>query len=106
MNSKTLSVVSYITLIGWFVAFIMGKEKADGALRYHLKQALGLAVFSFVLGIILRILMAVTHIGLLGILGFIPLILAVIGIINAANEAQKPLPFIGKMSEDKFSFIG
>lgn len=102
MNNKTLSIVSYITLIGWLVAFIMGKKKADGFLRYHLKQGLGLAVFWLVLGIILRILMAVTHIGLLGILGFIPLILAVIGIINAANEVQKPLPLIGKMVEDKF----
>ncbi len=106
MDNKTLSIVSYITLFGWLIAFIIGKDKADGALKYHLKQGLGLAVFSLILGIILRILMTVTHIGLLGILGIIPFILTVIGIINAANDAQKPLPFIGKMFEDKFSFIG
>ncbi|SEH39767.1 import component protein [Chryseobacterium culicis] len=106
MDNKTLSIVSYITLLGWLISFVIGKEKSNSLLKYHLKQSLGLIIFSIVLSIILNVLMLVTKIGMLGIVGFIPLILMIIGIINAANDVEKPLPIIGKMFEDKFSFIG
>ncbi|RXM38127.1 import component protein [Chryseobacterium sp. CH21] len=106
MDNKTLSVVSYITLFGWLISFVIGKEKSNSLLKYHLKQSLGLLIFSIVLSIILNVLMMVTKIGVLGIFGFIPLVLMIIGIINAANNVEKPLPMIGKMFEDKFSFIG
>jgi uncharacterized membrane protein len=106
MDNKTLSIVSYITVFGWLISFVIGKDKANSLLRYHLKQSLGLIIFSILFSIVLNILLMVIKIGLLGILGFIPLILMIIGIINAANEVEKPLPLIGKMFEDKFSFIG
>lgn len=106
MDNKTLSIVSYITLFGWLISFIIGKEKSSSFLKYHLKQSLGLVIFSIVLFIILNILLMATKIGILGILGCIPLVLMIIGIINAANDVEKPLPIIGKMVEDKFSFIG
>ncbi|PRB02441.1 import component protein [Chryseobacterium sp. MYb7] len=106
MDNKALSIVSYITLFGWLISFVIGKEKSNSLLKYHLKQSLGLIIFSIVLSIILNILMMVTKIGILGIFGFIPLVLMIIGIINAANNVEKPLPLIGKMFEGKFSFIG
>ncbi|WP_336960982.1 DUF4870 domain-containing protein [Chryseobacterium contaminans] len=106
MDNKTLSIVSYITIVGWLISFIAGKEKAGSLLKYHLKQSLGLIIFSIILSVVLRILLSVTHLGILSILGFIPLVLMIIGAINAANEVEKPLPLIGKMVEDKFSFIG
>lgn len=106
MDNKTLSIVSYITIFGWLISFIVGKDKADRLLRYHLRQSLGLIIFSIILSIILRILISITHMGILNILGILPLVLIIIGAINAANEVEKPLPLIGKMVEDKFSFIG
>lgn len=105
MDNKTLSVVSYITIIGWLISFISGKEKADNFLRYHLKQSLGVGILSIILPTILGILISVTHIGLLGIINVLPLVLMIIGAINASNGVEKPLPFIGKMAEDQFSFI-
>ena len=105
MDNKTLSSVSYITFIGWIIAYFVGKDKADDFLKYHLKQSLGLVIFSFIFGIILNILIRVTGIGMLSILGLVNFILMIIGIINAANGVKKPLPIIGKMFEDKFAFI-
>ncbi|MBB6369667.1 DUF4870 domain-containing protein [Chryseobacterium shigense] len=106
MNNKTLSIVSYITLIGWLVAYISGKDNVDSLLKYHLKQSLGLLVTSIVFNIVLGILISIMpSLSLLSLIGFVFLALLVIGIINAANEVQKPLPIIGKMFEDKFSFI-
>lgn len=106
MDNKTLSIVSYITVFGWLISFVLGKDKPNSLLKYHLKQSLGLVIFTIILSIILEILLSVTKIGALGVFGCIPLILIIIGIINAANEVEKPLPLIGKIFEDKFSFIG
>ncbi len=106
MDNKTLSIVSYISIVGWLVAYLAGKDKADDLLKYHLKQSLGLVILSFLWAVILNVIIIAFNIPFLGILSFVPLVLMILGIINAANAAQKPLPIIGKMFEDKFAFIG
>lgn len=106
MNSKTLSILSYVTLIGWLIAYFSGKEKSDSLLRYHLKQSLGLAIVSIVLNIALSVIAhLVPALSFLGLVGYVILIFWVLGIINAANQAEKPVPVIGKVFEDKFAFI-
>lgn len=106
MDNKTLSIVSYITLIGWIIAYFVGKDKADDLLKFHLKQSLGLIIFSIIWSILLNIIISISSLPILGILGFASLILMIIGIINAANGVKKPLPIIGSMFENKFAFIG
>lgn len=106
MDNKTLSIVSYITLIGWLISYFVGKEKANGLLKYHLKQSFGLLIVSVLFNIALSILtFIIPALGILSLIGIVFFVLMIIGIINAANEVQKPLPIIGKMFEDKFSFI-
>ncbi|MDR0195938.1 MAG: DUF4870 domain-containing protein [Myroides sp.] len=108
MDNKTLSIVSYITVIGWIVAFFLGKEKADNLLKYHLRQALGVVVLSFALGIVIqvvaRILPAMAML-ISSVLYLISIGYMVIGILNAAGEKQKTLPIIGQWSDKTFSFI-
>lgn len=107
MNNKTLSIVSYITIIGWIVAYLKGKDNADSMLKYHLRQALGLALVNIIFSLALNIVaMVIPALSFIGVFGFVFLILWIIGIINAANGAQKPLPIIGKMFENKFAFVG
>jgi uncharacterized membrane protein len=84
----------------------MGKDNANSLLKYHLRQSFGLFIFGVVLGIALQIIMSITGLYFLGYIGLINFALMIIGIINAANEAEKPLPLIGKMFEDKFAFVG
>ncbi|SDM59632.1 import component protein [Siphonobacter aquaeclarae] len=106
MNNKSLSILSYITLIGWLIAYFTGKDQANDLLKYHLRQSLGLLIAGLLLSIGLNILMAITSLYSLGYLSLVVLVLLIIGAINAANEVKKPLPIIGKMFENKFSFIG
>lgn len=106
MDNKTLSVISYITIIGWIISFVIGKDNANSLLKYHLRQSFGLFIFGILLGIVLQIIMSITGLYFLGYIGLINFALMIIGIINAANEAEKPLPLIGKMFEDKFAFVG
>lgn len=107
MDKKNLSIISYITIIGWLYVYITtNHQNRDSLVKYHLKQSLGLIIVSFLFSIVLSILVSIVpalyFINFLS-LGF--LILWILGIINAANSAEKPVPAIGKMFEDKFDFI-
>ncbi|MDM1044685.1 DUF4870 domain-containing protein [Myroides sp. 1354] len=108
MDNKTRSIVSYITIIGWLIAYFAGKENTDDVLKYHLKQSLGLFIagllFSIICGILILILPAIIGL-ILSYISYAFWILAIFGIINAANHAKKPVPLIGKLFEDKFDFI-
>jgi len=106
MNNKTLSIVSYITLIGWLISYFSGKVNANSLLKYHLKQSFGLLVTSFVFNAVVAIVVSlVPFLYVLSYIGIVFLGLMIIGIINASNDVEKPLPLIGKLFEDKFSFL-
>jgi uncharacterized membrane protein len=82
MNARTTSILAYITLIGFIIAFCVGDR--EGA-KFHLNQALVIFLFSF--------LSWIPFIGWLwGILMFIFWIL---GLIAAINGEEKPVPIIG-----------
>jgi uncharacterized membrane protein len=107
MNNKTLSIISYITIIGWLIAYFSGKDKADALLKYHLRQSLGLAIVNIIFSVVLTIIASmVPSLSFLGLIGYVFIVLWIMGIINAANGALKPVPLIGKMFEDKSSFVG
>jgi uncharacterized membrane protein len=107
MDKKTLSIVSYITIIGWLVAYLSYKDKTDKSSleKFHLNQSLGLGIIGIAYGIVTNIIaMIVPSIAMILSLGNIAIfVLWIIGIINAANEQEKPLPVIGGMFN--FSFI-
>ncbi|MFH6991543.1 DUF4870 domain-containing protein [Flavobacterium sp. FlaQc-48] len=108
MNNKTLSILSYITIIGWIVAYVKSKEvtpKSD-LVTYHLKQGFGIFLISFIINIILSVVVSIVPaLFFLSYVGYAILILWIFGIINAANEQKKPIPVIGKIFEDKFDFV-
>lgn len=108
MDNKTVSIVSYITIIGWLIAYFVGKDNLDALSKYHLRQSLGLAIIAIITGIILNILVfMIPAIGMVAwLIQIVFFVLFIIGIINASNAQMKPLPVIGKFFEDKFSFIG
>lgn len=107
MDNKTLSIVSYITPIGWLIAFLVDREKTDALRRYHLKQSLGLILISFlfniVIGTVAYLIPLISFI--LSLLAIAVLVLLIIGILNAANGQMKPVPVVGKYFENTFSFL-
>jgi len=107
MSTKTLSILSYVTLIGWAIAYYSGKDRSDKLLRYHLRQSLGLAIISVLLSIALNIIASIIPaLAFLSLLSLVITVFWVLGIINAVNGALKPVPVFGKVFESKFSFIG
>ncbi len=106
MDNKTLSIISYITIIGWLVAFFVGKDKADLFLKYHLRQSFGLGITTILWNMAMKIIFAIVpSLWFLSYLGYLIFILAIIGIITAANNKMQPLPIIGKYFENSFTFL-
>ncbi len=116
MDKKTIALLSYITLIGWLIAFFSYKSSEKSSLpSYHLRQGFGLFLTGFALGIVtwvLSIIIAMISVSLLSIMSIVNLVISlgllalmIIGAITANKGEEKPLPIIGKMFEGKFNFI-
>ncbi len=92
MTKKATDIVSYITIIGWLIAYLAGTKEES---KFHLNQALVLAVAEIILGILGRIF---PH----GILSFIIVILDIvlfvfwiIGLAGAIRGEEKKVPWLG-----------
>lgn len=94
MDTKTTSIVAYITVVGLIVALAAGER--EGA-KFHINQALVIWIAGFASGIITA---AVPFIG--WIAGFVFSIFLIvcwfIGIIAAINQEEKEIPLLGKIS--------
>ncbi|TDQ77303.1 DUF4870 domain-containing protein [Sphingobacterium yanglingense] len=109
MSNKTLSILSYVTIIGWIIAYVKSKDiqpKSD-LVSYHLRQGLGFFILSLVVNVALSIIVTIIPtLAFLNYVGILLFILWVFGIINAVNEQKKPIPVIGAAFENKFAFLG
>jgi uncharacterized membrane protein len=108
MDAKTISWLSYITLIGWIIAYINHNNAVvkSPVATFHLRQSFGLMVLYFAVWIISIMLMVIAFIGALVWLLYIGvIILWVIGLVSAVNGETKPLPLVGIPFQQWFTFI-
>ncbi len=103
-EGKNIAIISYITIIGLIIAFVMNNDKKDLFATYHIRQSLGMAVTGIALGIIGLIPILGWIINILGI--FILLYMWIMGLVHAINEKTKPVPILGKKYEEWFKNIG
>ncbi|MDP0501989.1 MAG: hypothetical protein Q7P63_17990 [Verrucomicrobiota bacterium JB022] len=93
MDSKTLAIISYITIIGWVAALVLDKEK-DPLVRFHLRQSLALIILGFICAFIPFLNL---------ILWIVPFVFWIMGLISAIQGQQKPLPLIGEPAQKWFA---
>ena len=99
MDAKTTSWVSYITLIGWIVAYCAGDK--EGA-KFHLNQSLIIHIILLCLPVALFILAFIPFLGALLLLcSYVVYIFLfvvwIIGLVYAINQEEKEIPLIGKI---------
>lgn len=106
-NGKTVALISYLTIIGWVIAYVLysGQKTALGA--FHLRQS----IFLFIIGVVLYIANIVfLFIPILGWIINIVLLFAgiglfvlwLIGLIAAINGEQKAVPVVGEKAQQMF----
>lgn len=98
-EGKTIAIISYITLIGTFVAYLMNNNKKNAFAKFHIGQALRAWITGIVMSIIANILVNITDMGFLSYLSYTGLVLAIIGLVNAMNGEVKKIPIVGEIGE-------
>lgn len=91
MNAKATSIVSYITIIGWIIAYLAGdKENA----KFYLNQSLVYNIATLINGWILPLIPVVGPI-LSYIISIILFVLWIMGLVYACKQQEKRLPILG-----------
>lgn len=93
-NARTVAVVSYITWIGWIIAFLI-RDKRDAFVAHHLNQALMINLLKIAGGLCASL----PHIGhtVASLAGVAAFVLIIMGIYRAAHWNADPLPVIGEI---------
>jgi len=90
MTKKATDIIAYIGLIGWIIAFLAGDKEAS---KFHLNQALVLALAEIVLGAVGIIPILGTIIAFVG--GIALFVFWIMGLVGAIQGTEKELPLIG-----------
>ena len=97
MNKKITGIVSYITIIGWIIAFLAGDK--EGA-KFHLNQSLVINLASLINNLILSSILGMIPVigGILNlVISVAILVFWVLGLVAAIKEEEKEVPYIGKI---------
>jgi uncharacterized membrane protein len=103
MNGRIIAIISYLTLLGWLIAFLLylNDKKKEELASFHLKQSLGLALFELFTSLLMARIFPMS----IRFLSFIFFVLLIIGIYNVTIGEKRPLPWIGKYFEQWFKGI-
>lgn len=89
MDRKATGIVSYLTIIGWFVAFFVGDK--EGA-KFHLNQSL-------VVHLAFLVLFILGYVPIIGwfvwILRIVVFVCGVLGVVYAFQDQDKEIPLLG-----------
>ena len=110
MDGKTISIISYFSLIGWIIAFVLFNSNKSKLATFHIRQSLGLMLTAVGLYIVMFVFLFIPVLGwIISILMWISLIgvfvLWVIGLVSAINGQEKPVPIVGQKLQDILSGI-
>lgn len=102
-EGKTMAIISYITIIGTLIAFILNQNKHNYFASFHIRQALGI----FLAGMLVNFINRYADIGLLNVLLNASLfVLWIIGLIGAIQGEEKRIPLLGDQFQEWFRNIG
>jgi len=110
-NGKTVALVSYLTIVGWAIAFVLNSSQKTALGAFHLRQSLFLYLLFVVIYVCSFFFLFIPFLGWLINLGLMlcaigNFILWVMGIVNAINGEQKPLPIVGATAQNLFRGLG
>jgi uncharacterized membrane protein len=109
-NDKTVAIVSYLSIIGWIIAYVIYGNNKTSLGAYHLRQTIALFILAIALWIAEILFLFIPFIGwlisILLIFVYIGIfVLWLLGLIAAINGEEKPMPIIGKKAQQWFSGI-
>ncbi len=100
-EGKTMAIISYITLIGTIIAFVMNNSKKNSFAQFHIRQMIGLGLIALINQYTLTRFVPIAGM----VVGVGLLILWIIGFIGAIQGEEKKVPLLGVQFQDWFKGI-
>lgn len=98
-TSRNHAIISYMTILGTFVAIVLNKEKNE-YVNFHIRQSLGTHLI-----LVLALICMITSPILALIVYFLFIVLWVLGLVAALQNSTKPIPLLGEKFQQLFSKI-
>ena len=107
IDGKTIAIISYFSVVGWIIAYVLFSSNKSQMAAYHLRQSLALILGGIACYIIFIILLFIIPFisFFIWILGVVLLVLWIMGLVSAINGQEKPIPVIGPMAQQIFAGI-
>ncbi len=105
MDGKSIAIISYLTIIGWIIAYVMHNNGRTQLGAFHLRQSLFLMLTGFATAIAQSLFLFIPILGwLISILLYLVLlglfVLWIIGLIAAINGEEKKVPVLGDKAQE------
>ena len=101
-EGKTAAIISYITIFGTIIAFIMNSSKKNSFTSFHIRQMIGIFLLSMINKYLIYDLLGST----IGFIVFgILVVLWIIGFAGAIQGEEKSIPVLGDKFQDWFKGI-
>jgi uncharacterized membrane protein len=104
MDGKSIAIISYLTIIGWIIAYVMHGNNKSQLGAFHLRQSFFLMLSGFAVAIAQWIFLFIPILGWIisillyfGLLGLF--VLWIIGLIGALNGEEKKVPLLGDKAQ-------
>ena len=94
------SIVGYMTIIGWIIAYFGVKSHNDEFELFHLRQALGIH-----LGIFVCEIFSFIFFFLMPLLWIVYIVMLIVLALKAREGIKAEVPYLGKKFQDWFSFL-
>ncbi len=107
MDPKTLGIITYLTLIGFIVGFVIYNGNKTEYAAFHVRQMLGLVLCGVGLQLCGIVLAFIPFLGwaVIGLAWLFMVVLWVIGFIGALNNEKKLVPVLGSQFQEWFKGI-
>ena len=107
IDGKTIAIISYFSVVGWIIAFVLFSSNKSQLAAYHLRQSLALILCGIACYILYFILVfMVFFLSLFIWVIFIGLfVLWILGLISAIKGEEKPIPLIGPIAQNLLAGI-
>jgi len=101
-DPKIISILSYVTFIGWIVAVVMNNPRTRLA-SFHIRQSLGIMLLGVAAGMATMVPFTGELISRAG--SILTFVLWIVGFIGALQGEERPVPFLGEKFQEWFESL-
>lgn len=100
VDPKIISILAYLSLLGWVVALVLNSSAKSELASFHLRQGLGITLLSMIAGYV-SMVPFVGHLS--SSAGWVlTVILWILGILGALQGEKRQVPFLGESFQEWF----